>query len=71
VLGEQWPLSPFSYFKTTQGEGGVKPPLVVKLPGTSDQTQTDIVDAFVDVNEMTPTFLEYAGVQTIWSNIQR
>jgi arylsulfatase A-like enzyme len=57
-------VSPFSYFKTTQGEGGVRPPLVMKLPGTSsNQTKPDIVNAFVYVNDMTPTFLDYAGVQ--------
>ena len=56
-------VSPFSYFKTTQGEGGVRPPLVMKLPGASNQTQPDIVNAFVHVNDMTPTFLDYAGVQ--------
>ena len=56
-------VSPFSYFKTTQGEGGVRPPFVMKLPGTSNQTKPDIVNAFVQVNDMTPTFLDYAGVQ--------
>jgi arylsulfatase len=56
-------VSPFSYFKTTQGEGGVRAPLVMKLPGASNQTQPDIVDAFVHVNDITPTFLDYAGVQ--------
>jgi arylsulfatase A-like enzyme len=56
-------VSPFSYFKTTQGEGGVRPPFVMKLPGTSNQTEPDIVNAFVHVNDMTPTFLDYAGVQ--------
>jgi arylsulfatase A-like enzyme len=54
-------VSPFSYFKTTQGEGGVRPPLVTKLPGTSsNQTKPDVVNAFVHVNDMTPTFLDYA-----------
>jgi arylsulfatase A-like enzyme len=56
-------VSPFSYFKTTQGEGGVRSPLVMKLPGASNQTQPEIVNAFVHVNDMTPTFLDYAGVQ--------
>ena len=56
-------VSPFSYFKTTEGEGGVRPPLVMKLPGASNQTQPDVVNAFVHVNDMTPTFLDYAGVQ--------
>jgi arylsulfatase A-like enzyme len=57
-------VSPLSYFKTTQGEGGVRPPFVMKLPGTSNQSQPDIVNAFVQVNDMTPTFLDYAGVQS-------
>jgi len=57
-------VSPFSYFKTTQGEGGVRPPLVMKLPGASNQTKPDIVSAFVQVNDMTPTFLDYASVQS-------
>ena len=64
-------VSPFSYFKTTQGEGGVRPPVVMKLPGSSNQTKPDIVSAFVQVNDMTPTFLDYAGVTTSWFNIQR
>jgi len=55
-------VSPFSYFKTTQGEGGVRPPLVMKLPGAANQSDTEIVNAFVQVNDMTPTFLDYAGV---------
>ena len=56
-------VSPLSYFKTTQGEGGVRPPFVMKLPVTSNQTQPNIVNAFIHVNDMTPTFLDYAGVQ--------
>ena len=56
-------VSPFSYFKTTQGEGGVRPPLVIKSPGTSNQTEPVIVSAFVHVNDMTPTMLEYAGAK--------
>ena len=40
-------VSPFSYFKTTQGEGGVRPPFVMKLPGSNvSQTEPDIVNAF-------------------------
>ncbi len=54
--------SPFSYFKASQGEGGVRSPFVIKLPNASNQTQTDIVRAFVHVNDMTPTLLEYANV---------
>jgi arylsulfatase A-like enzyme len=56
-------VSPFSYFKTTQGEGGVRPPLVIKAPGTSNQTAPDIIDAFAHVNDITPTMVEYAGAK--------
>ncbi len=56
-------VSPFSYFKTTQGEGGVRPPLVIKTPGTSNQTAPKIIAAFVHVNDMTPTMMEYAGAK--------
>jgi arylsulfatase A-like enzyme len=56
-------VSPLSYFKSTQGEGGIRSPFVIKLPNAGNQTKPDIVNAFVQVNDMTPTFLEYAGVQ--------
>lgn len=55
-------VSPLSYYKSTQGEGGIRSPFVVKLPNAGNQTKTEVVDAFVHVNDMTPTFLEYAGV---------
>ncbi len=36
----------------------------MKLPGSStNQTEPGIVNAFVHVNDMTPTFLDYARVQ--------
>lgn len=64
-------VSPLSWFKATQGEGGVRPPFVIKLPGVSNNnnnnnqsSKTDIVNAFVHVNDMTPTFLDYAGIQS-------
>jgi arylsulfatase A-like enzyme len=56
-------VSPFSYYKTSQGEGGIRAPFVIKLPSAGNQTNTEIVNAFVHVNDMTPTFLEFAGVQ--------
>ena len=58
-------VSPFSYFKTTQGEGGTRPPFVIKEPisVSSNNTQKEnIVDSFVHVNDITPTILEYAKV---------
>ena len=54
------PYLPLSYYKSTQGEGGIRSPFVIKLPNAGNQTKTEIVDAFVHVNDMTPTFLEYA-----------
>ena len=56
-------VSPLSYFKTTQGEGGTRSPLVIKLPGTSNQSGPEIIDAFVHVNDMTPTMSDYAGAK--------
>jgi arylsulfatase A-like enzyme len=56
-------VSPLSYFKSTQGEGGIRSPFVIKLPNGRNQTMTEIVNALVQLNDMTPTFLEYAGVQ--------
>ena len=58
-------VSPFSYFKTTQGEGGLRSPFVIKEPISvySNNTQKEnIVDSFVHVNDITPTILEYAKV---------
>ena len=55
--------SPLSYFKASQGEGGVRTAFVIKLPNASNQSQTEIVKAFVHVNDMTPALLEYAGAQ--------
>jgi arylsulfatase A-like enzyme len=55
-------VSPLSYYKSTQGEGGIRSPFVIKLPNAGNQTKPEIVDAFVHVNDMTPTFLDYAGV---------
>jgi arylsulfatase A-like enzyme len=35
----------------------------MKLPVARNQTKPDIVSAFAHVNDMTPTMLDYAGVQ--------
>ena len=56
-------VSPLSYFKTTQGEGGTRSPLVIKLPGSSNESAPEIIDAFVHVNDLTPTMAEYAGAK--------
>ena len=66
--GEAQDVTPLSGYKTTQSEGGIRSPFVVKLPGKESSTNKtsigpEIVRAFTHVIDMTPTFLEYAGVQ--------
>jgi hypothetical protein len=39
----------------------------MKLPGASNQSKPDIVSGFVQVNDMTPTFLDYPGVKYLLS----
>lgn len=64
-------VSPLSGFKGTMYEGGIRPPLIIKQPmsaaventtGTSATNNQKIINAFVHVLDMTPTFLDYAGV---------
>ena len=52
-------VSPLSYYKSTQGEGGIRSPFVIKLTNAGNQTKTKIVDAFMHVNGWPPTFLEF------------
>ena len=65
--GEAQSVSPLSGYKTTQAEGGIRAPFVVKLPGNESLSNTskspEIVRAFTHVRDMTPTFLEYAGIK--------
>lgn len=61
-------VTPLSGYKTSQSEGGIRSPFVVKLPGKELSTNKtsigpEIVRAFTHVIDMTPTFLEYAGIQ--------
>jgi arylsulfatase A-like enzyme len=73
-------VSPFSWFKGTQGEGGIRSPFIIKEPlasstttsstanttnnsTTTNQTHPNVIDVFVHVTDVTPTFLDYAGVQ--------
>ena len=61
--------SPFSGFKTSEYEGGTRVPFIFKEPGiTSASSSTgelnpEIIKTFAYVTDLTPTFLEYAGVQ--------
>jgi arylsulfatase len=66
--GEAQDVSPLSGYKTTQSEGGIRAPFVIKLPGkesaiNKSSAGPDIVQTFTHVIDMTPTFLEYAGIQ--------
>lgn len=59
--------SPFSGYKTTEYEAGTRVPFIVKLPGSStsgsNTSNPQVVKAFTYVEDITPTILEYAGVQ--------
>jgi arylsulfatase len=55
--------SPLSYFKVSQGEGGIRSPFIIKLPNAQTKSSPEIIKAYVNVRDITPTLLEYAGVQ--------
>jgi arylsulfatase A-like enzyme len=61
--------SPFSGYKTTEYEAGTRVPFIVKEPGTSssasgsNSSSPKISKAFTYVEDITPTIMEYAGVQ--------
>ena len=60
--------SPFSGFKTSLYEGGVRPPAIIKEaesvspPTASTNSSSNLVKSFVYVTDITPTILELAGV---------
>ena len=59
--------SPFSGFKTSLYEGGVRPPAIIKeaesvSPPASTNSSSNLVKSFVYVTDITPTILELAGV---------
>ncbi len=66
--------SPLSGFKTSEYEGGTRVPFIVKEPGVSSMSASSsatslnasnskLTKAFAYVTDITPTLLEYAGVQ--------
>jgi arylsulfatase len=65
--GAEPSASPFSGYKTTEYEAGTRVPFIVKLPGSStsgsNTSNPQVVKAFTYVEDITPTILEYAGVQ--------
>ncbi len=59
--------TPFSGFKTSLYEGGVRPPAIIKeaesvSPPASTNSSSNLVNSFVYVTDITPTILELAGV---------
>lgn len=64
-------VTPLSGYKVTEYEGGVRAPFVVKEPVSMSQTNANsnatsnpkVVKGFTYVTDITPTILEYAGVQ--------
>lgn len=52
--------APFRLFKSFTTQGGIKSPLIVKLPGTN-AAAGQWSHAFVHVTDVLPTFLEVAG----------
>lgn len=53
--------SPFRYFKSFATEGGIRAPLIVKMPG-GPKNQTGWQPAFVHVTDIMPSLLELAGI---------
>ncbi len=57
----QLSTTPFSGFKLTSYEGGLRSPLIVWKPGHSRAGQVN-TDAIVHVSDMAPTLLDLAGI---------
>jgi arylsulfatase len=53
--------APFRYFKSFTTEGGIRAPLIVKMPGTMQQAG-QWNRSFFHVTDLMPTILELAGV---------
>lgn len=65
--GAEPSAAPFSGYKTTEYEAGTRVPFIFKIPGESTQRSntpsSNVIKAFAFVQDLTPTILEYAGVQ--------
>lgn len=71
--GQDASASPLSGFKTSEYEGGTRVPLIFKEPGvssspsSSNSSNPKMIKAFAYVTDLTPTFLEYAGVPSSYN----
>lgn len=54
--------SPFRYFKSFASEGGIRVPLIIKMPGTMGNAG-QWNHGFVHVTDLMPSFLEVAGAE--------
>lgn len=54
--------SPYRYFKSFASEGGIKVPLIIKMPGNMD-TAGKWNDGFIHVTDIMPTLLEIAKAE--------
>ena len=54
--------SPYRYFKSFASEGGIKVPLIIKMPGDMDNAGK-WNDGFIHVTDMMPTILEIAQAE--------
>lgn len=52
--------TPFKYYKGALAEGGIRSPLIVRLPGTSQSANIN-TSAIMHVMDVAPTLLELAG----------
>lgn len=62
AIGHEWAsvsAAPFHLFKFNASEGGLRVPMVIAGPGVKNQ---GFVDGRAQVSDITPTFLDYAGV---------
>jgi arylsulfatase len=66
--GSYMAVSPLSGYKTSQYEGGTRPPLIIKEAETSqsstpsNNSKSNLIKSFVYVTDITPTVLDLAGV---------
>jgi arylsulfatase len=62
--GQAQQVSPLSWFKTQEGEGGARVPFLIRPPVTEPTSGgNNLIKAFAHVQDIHPTLLDYAGVQ--------
>ncbi len=61
--GQAQEVTPFSYWKTMEGEGGTRPPFLIRPPvgEQQDSSVQNMIKTFAHVQDVVPTLLDYAG----------